>query len=530
MLDIMLVDNEAAILNGLAHCMDWEAHGCRIAAAVRDGAEAVRLLQTNPPDIVISDIRMPGMDGLALAEWIMRNTPQVKVILLTGFPDFDYAKQAINYRVVDFVLKPSTEEKLVQAIGKARALLDSEDDHTRTKRRLEDQTQKSLLLQQNLLLYDLLYHANLSMVYTLNRISALGLRLFCYYVIRFGISSSAPESEYAHYVQQAQDILRQCFPGQALYFVPKGDRFCYAVLDLPDEAGSDPAVESCCRKAVSEAGEQAAFLLTIGVSERQTDPLAMQRAAWQADQAQQFAEDSLQLPIMRFDELPTLSQEAWQTVIEELKLLESALERQNRAGAEQTLTRLFRFVRLQKMTADSVRRICSIIFNFCIGILFSYNRSDTLAGDRPLSLDALLNGGSLDETEARLRAFIGEVFDSISMNPTNIDSIIFSIKRYVDQNYAEELSLESLAAQVHLSPSYLSKLFKREIGQNLSVYILSVRIEHAKLLLRSTNMKTYEIAEAVGIGDPVYFSKLFKKTVGCKPKEYRLDGAGAAGQ
>ena len=105
--------------------------------------------------------------------------------------------------------------------------------------------------------------------------------------------------------------------------------------------------------------------------------------------------------------------------------------------------------------------------------------------------------------------------------PENIDSIIYEVKQYIDQNYSASLSLDALAAMVHLSPTYFSKLFKREMGENLSTYILNTRIEHAKLLLRTTDKKAYEIAEAVGIYDPVYFSKIFKKAVGLKPKEYR---------
>ena len=102
-----------------------------------------------------------------------------------------------------------------------------------------------------------------------------------------------------------------------------------------------------------------------------------------------------------------------------------------------------------------------------------------------------------------------------------MDSIIYEVKQYIDENYSANLSLDALAAQVHLSPSYFSKLFKREIGENLSTYILQTRIEQAKFLLRTTDKKAYEIAEAVGIFDPVYFSKIFKKVTGLKPKEYR---------
>jgi two-component system response regulator YesN len=114
-----------------------------------------------------------------------------------------------------------------------------------------------------------------------------------------------------------------------------------------------------------------------------------------------------------------------------------------------------------------------------------------------------------------------DTLSRISRAPGNIDSVVYSVKQYIDQNYNLNLSLDSLAARVHLSPSYLSKLFKKEMGENLSTYILNTRIEHAKLLFRTTDYKAYEIAEAIGIYDPVYFSKIFKKATGMKPREFR---------
>ena len=119
MYNVLLVDNEPAILSALSHAIDWAAHDCHILNIARDGREAMLQFAQEAPDIVISDIRMPEVDGLELARWISENHPACKVIILTGFPDFSYAQQAINYRVVDFVLKPTSEDSLLAALDKA---------------------------------------------------------------------------------------------------------------------------------------------------------------------------------------------------------------------------------------------------------------------------------------------------------------------------------------------------------------------------------------------------------------------------
>lgn len=116
MLKVMIVDNESAIRKGLVHCIHWGDLGCEIAAQADDGMMALEQIPVIQPNIVISDIRMPGMDGLELAEIIARDYPGIKVIILTGYPDFAYAQRAIQYHVVDFVLKPMTVENLTNAI------------------------------------------------------------------------------------------------------------------------------------------------------------------------------------------------------------------------------------------------------------------------------------------------------------------------------------------------------------------------------------------------------------------------------
>ena len=120
MLKVMIVDNESAIRKGLVHCIHWGDLGCEIAAQADDGMMALEQIPVIQPNIVISDIRMPGMDGLELAEIIARDHPGIKVIILTGYPDFAYAQRAIQYHVVDFVLKPMTVENLTNAIEKCQ--------------------------------------------------------------------------------------------------------------------------------------------------------------------------------------------------------------------------------------------------------------------------------------------------------------------------------------------------------------------------------------------------------------------------
>ena len=141
---VMLVDNEPVIQRGLMQLIDWKALGCYVRSIAYDGADAVRQIQESPPDIVITDIRMPEMDGLQLCAWVREHCPDIQLILCTGFPDFEYAQQAIQYEVADFVLKPTTEEGLSAAVKKACQRLQKDSGIQK----------RSLLLEQQALLDD----------------------------------------------------------------------------------------------------------------------------------------------------------------------------------------------------------------------------------------------------------------------------------------------------------------------------------------------------------------------------------------
>lgn len=524
MLKIMIVDNETAIRKGLVHCIRWETLGCVVAAQAVDGIDALEQLSAIQPDIIISDIRMPGMDGLELARQVSERYPHIKLIILTGFPDFEYAQRAIEYRVVDFVLKPTSVESLTQAIEKAKARIEEEQSSKELAQRLANKSEQNLMLERGMLLHDLMHRVELSHLYVLNRMAQLSMDLSSYHVLRLEIAplfaDETREADMLPCLQQAKEVLQDSLDGFCVYFAPYGDQACYAVVCTPDTA----ALAARCAETVDILGSLPRFSLYIGISSHFTDPLLMADAVQQADQAMQFARYSAAQPVASYQQLPEIPPQAMQRVFEGLRLMKSAVENQNLAASQEILRRLFAFMRETGLPVENIRTICLYVYQFCLSLLFL--PSDQLhlsAGSEVSALKQLIDGNSADQLERIMQDYVRQMIEQSGGTDGDADVVVRTVQSYIAQHCAEDLSLEQLAGMVYLSPSYLSRLFKRETGENLSSYIQNVRIEQAKLLLRTTSLKTYEVAERVGISDPVYFSRIFKKITGVKPKDYRRE-------
>lgn len=524
----MIVDNEASIRKGLIHCIRWASLDCEIAAQAEDGIDALEQIKVIKPDIIISDIRMPGMDGLELAETIHTDYPWIKVIILTGFPDFEYAKRAISYQVVDFVLKPTSVENLTRAIEKAKSHINEERLGRALKMELADKEEENLILQRDLFLRDLLQGVELSHLHIINRMARLGINLTSYYLLRLDIAplfedegtlSELDEEGLSMHLQQAQAILQECLTECTTYFLPYGNQTCYVVA----EAHSSYPLTKQCLEAVSILSSMPQFILSIGISSYCDSPLQMSKVAEQARQAAQFARYSPETPVINIDQLPPIPQQVMERVYSDLRHLKSAIENQNRDRSREILAALFSYIREHKLPMDTIHTICLYIHQFSIGLLFMPNADGIMAEDSAPALKEIIKNTSLDSLEQNMLSFIEQILDRTVQTDAEAGQVMHAIKSYIAQNYSGDLSLDTLAGSVYLSPSYLSRLFKRETGENLSAYVQNVRIEEAKMLLRTTTLKTYEVAERVGIPDPVYFSRIFKKITGAKPKDYRRD-------
>jgi len=522
MINVMIVDNESAIRKGMLHFIQWTSLGCEIAAQAGDGQAALDLIPAVKPDLIISDIRMPGMDGLELASRIYQEYPDIKVIILTGYPDFKYAQRAIQSHVVDFVLKPVSVENLTRAVEKAKAEIEKAKSRYTLQQELVHRSQDNLELQRTLFLNELIHHLNNSQIYAINRSAQLGMDLSNYYVLKLLIQPLSGESltdeQYVSCMEQTRKIAEDCFSGYPLYFLGNGPQECFAVISATGEA----PVTAICYEVENIVGSLPMFILSIGISNCFDNPASLDRAAVEATQAAQFASFNPDQSVMHFAELNAFPHKFTEEIYELLLRVKNAIAGNHSEEIIQSLDTIFEYCHQKNLTPETVRSLCVYIHHFVMDIHFPDPEEAQMVMEDTMTLfKRIIDTGDPDEMESCIRKIAVRFPEKTSDESKDTAHLILMTKSFIEAHYQEPLSLEQLASHFYISPSYLSRVFKRETGENISTFIQTIRIEQAKTLLKTTSLKSYEIADRVGIQDPVYFSRIFKKITGCKPKDYR---------
>lgn len=516
MYSVFIVDNEAIIRKGLCMGFDWADMGCTVIGQAADGEEALEKMEQQTPDILITDIRMPGMDGLQLTRIVRQRFPHTKVILVTAFTEFEYAQEALHQQVTDFIIKPTSREKMRTAIARASALLNSEQKDREILKTLQEKHEDNLALKQRLFLEGVLSGSQRSRLYVREESERLLLHLQGRRIVYIRILSDERDEAVLHgFAEEAKGYCAGVFDEPPL-FLSSGENAVLAVVPLMDT----PALLAALEEMAGLIDSMTEFGVLAGVSSALQDLSVLRQAAGEAKDACYYLDYDAAQAVMCYENIPKVSEEGSRQLRIRLKDIGRALRRRDANAAEEALRALNNTVQKEKFPLEEVRRCMALLYNMCVFCLADYD------------LKAALEEGVLpDESEFLQQAekegllpqgirIVGLTLRSMAEG-SGQEGPVAHLQSYLKAHFAENLSLDAMAAMAHLSAGYLSREFKRAAGCTISTYVNNLRIERAKELLQDGNMKNADIAAAVGIEDPVYFSRVFKKTTGFRPSEYR---------
>jgi two-component system response regulator YesN len=412
MFKIVIVDDDEIIRKGIECDIPWEENGIKVAGSAKNGLEGLELVKELQPEIVLLDIKMPFMDGLEMAEQAAHLLPHLKVIFLTAYEDFDYAKKAVQLKVSGYVLKYEDKQIILSAVLKAR-------DEWVAERKEREKIEKNNGLLINKLLGDLL--------------------------------STVTNEQ--HMKEQAHSL--------GIDF--QGDKFCLAAIGIDDygsfsRTNNKAYLELAVHSILNVANE---ILFTYGKG------MAFTKYNNYVNIIFNYNEDQDSTEII-------------------YKILEDI--------AENT----------EKYLKISVSIGVGNIYDGLLNINLSYSEA----------INAL-----------EMRNIVGKKgiipIDSVKYNENSQVSIFKKIVEFVNASYTENVTLSHISKEVHVSQSYICSIFRKYKNCTLSEYIIGIRIDKAKELLRHTEMKSYEVSEKVGYTNPQYFSMLFKKWTGFTPTEFK---------
>lgn len=497
---LLIVDDEAPVRKGISRFINWEAIDCAIDATACDGLEAMDRLKEYPIDIVITDIRMPGADGLKLAQYISSAYPDIKVIILTGYADFTYAQTAIQYGVSDFLLKPISKEQVIAAVQNAQKKIIA----SRQRCHME---QADLAFLKDQLLLELTDHPTDENLWS---------RLDEYHV------------DLAHYCVAAFQILP---PGGDIGSVKElaagqwRESVCYrynnlilSVLPAEEETDCVPAARlTQCQDILDMAKSMYDLELSIGLSRPHRGCGEYAAAVSESINALTRNFYSASSIACHDENQPSLSSYTL-TAEEALSLndLETAIISRDFPRAASVVTSIF--IRLKSSFAKSadVKNICAMIYYVGFRALVKKGKDAAETG----VMDKIKCSADIFELEEIIRGFLDYLSRELE-EEEHYSKIVRQAMAYIDSHLPDPLSLDLIAGVIPANPSYLSRTFKKETGQGLSEYINLARIEKAKELLSARSSLSYEVALQTGFNDPAYFSSIFKKYTGMSPSEYK---------
>lgn len=509
---VFFVEDEIVTREGIRDKVDWRGHGFEFCGEAPDGELALPLLQTVQPDVLITDIKMPFMDGLELSRIVRERLPATKIVILSGHDEFEYAQAAITLGVTEYLLKPVTVQDIHRVLQKLAGQLDRERHAQENLKTLRQQVEEQRAGQCERLWLDLVVGA-VSSAEAIAQAQPLGLELiagaYLVVVIKIELRDSATQFDYREY-QHVQQVIAGATAGNPAVFLIKKD-LEELVLIMTGNASDDlPANRDALLAVIAQRVRTTQCTLAIGSG-------APQKRL--TDICPSFIEALASLPGAASRNNGGVGK------AELLKVNKSAVESYLKCGGKADFDDFFDTF-IQPLGETALRS--AIIKNYIVMdvVLTTAKFLNELGGH----IDHVIPDLSFIEdlqTMGQIREQVQAILISALLYRDRQTSrqhagLLQQARDYIDAHFRDpNLSLVEVAAHAHLSPSHFSTVFSQETGQTFKEYLTEIRIRTAKELLRTTTQRSFEIADQIGYSDPHYFSYVFRKQTGLSPKEFR---------
>lgn len=536
---VFLVEDEMVIRRGIKNSIDWEKEGYIFCGEASDGELAYPMIIKEKPDILITDIRMPFMDGLELCKLVKKELPNIKILILSGYDEFDYAKEAIRLGVTEYLLKPISSGKLLEALnGVSESIRREKEDKDLVRKYMEEMRENTEHEKQKF--FEQMIAGNLSMAdaletgkkYEMN----LSAGMYNLLLFRFTLGEEnrksgelLGEAEYA--IEKLTERLEYVFEFQRgvegwafLLMADNEEQMSERVKELSKD------LEEIMKNYSIVAyfggiGQPVARLRELEESFREAERALAARFTMELNRIISVEDIRMAQNVDTLDDIEITS-------FGEIEKTRTMLEKFLNNGAEDEIDE-FVDVYINELPEENLKSVLMrqyIIMDAYIVMMSFCEKIEGIEGEMQAQSEELKNSMKTSWTLEEIKNYIRMLLKKIigvrdTISGRRYSDIIEIAKDQIRKTYmSDEISLNTIAAEVGMSPSCFSSIFSKEMGKTFVEYLTEIRMDRAKELLMCSSMKTSEIGYEVGYKDPHYFSYIFKKTQNCTPKEFRARG------
>ncbi|MBO5550714.1 MAG: response regulator [Lachnospiraceae bacterium] len=538
--------------DGIKNHIDWEKEGIEFVGEASDGELAYPLILTKKPDILITDIKMPFMDGLELAELVKKELPDTKIIILSGYDEFAYAQKAVSLGVTEYLLKPISPAKLKESVRSVANRIEEERALDRAEAEWAKEEQAERMLIEKNKLFDALIMNDMSTSEVLDKAKSLDIiltaRVYQMTLISLTVTGASADS-FSESMNRLKTELTELYAERPEYIVFDRGINGLAVLTMADSDEeavryTDEAISGIQEILVryrdldyfigaggtvnrlSEIGqtfyEASRALANRFFADKRTDKIVYTTALQGSDRTGTDGRDKGRALNENLNIEPVLDSESPH------KAIESFLRTGTQDEAEPILDSIFSTIGEQNINSMVFLNYLTMDIYLAMARFIKEIGADSTDIESECgNINELIAASrSADETKEYLKKYLRNVIglrDSTSAK--KYSKLLGNAVRYIDENYSnEDISLNKVAANANISPNHFSSIFSQEMGKTFIEYLIGKRMERAKELLMTTDMRSSEIAYTVGYKDPHYFSYTFKKTQGMTTREFRARG------
>ena len=534
MYKVLIIDDESIIRKGIKNIINWKQLDCEVCADASDGIEGIELIKKYLPEVIITDIRMPGMDGLSMIKQVKGIVPYSKIIILTGYRDFDYVQEAIKFGAFDFLLKPSKIEELTAVLTRAVNEINDQKIRHMEIDRFKVLFEQSIPILREKLLYDIIYGLNTNEYEITEKMKLFNITIknFVLVVMENDYDEKSNSSQYDKHLYQFgivnsfEEIFAEKY--EVLSIMLNSSRVGF-IIQKPDRIPLDiEEVSEKCSYLQEVINNGFGFTVTIAVSSGGISAMELPEKLKECLGSLEYKSYMGTNSIIQYSDLNSFFRyEDYSTLDKYQKQLLESIKSGNEGLVKVTTQNIARYVTTNKININYMKNFyyttLSSINNIRISVsAIEVDKRHEEGRDIASLLKLIEKSESAEELNSLLEDVAVRIAEKVNnFNNKSIKLILRKAIDYIQEHYSEQVTLNEVAENIYVSTFYISRMFKKELGKSFVDYLNDVRIEKSKELLKDVKYKTYEVAEIVGISDPHYFSKLFKKYSGMTPSEYR---------